>query len=112
MKSNKPKVIKDFNRLKTVLQEQIKLAYPYGFNDSLISFTKPDGTLVSVLPYETEDKYYLLKMSVHEAVEIVALDDDYDGEGNLKEGVKIEYEEKYIDLDQITEDEIDDNLLS
>lgn len=101
MSTNKPRVIKDFKKLDASLQEQIKLVYPYGFSENLITFTDKDGMLVSALPFETDDKYYLLRMSEKEAVKIVELDEDYDDEGNLKKGAKNEYEDKYADLDYI-----------
>lgn len=109
MGTNKPRVIKDFTKLETELQEQIKLIYPYGFSDNLITFTNKDGALVSALPFETEDKYYLLRMTVQEADKIVEMDEDYDEDGNLKKGIKDEYEDKYADLDHIAENMADDD---
>lgn len=106
MKRDKPKVIKDFYRLRASVQEQIKLAYPYGFSESLTSFTKPDGTLVSVLPFETDDKFYLLRMTRKDADKLVEADNDYDTEGNLKTEIRNEYEEKYVNLDEISEEDI------
>ncbi len=103
MSQNKPRVIKDFNKLEPELQEQIKLVYPYGFSDHLITFTNKDGLLVSALPFETDDKYYLLRMTEKEAIKIIEMDDDYDDEGNLKQGVKDEYEDKYADLDYLSD---------
>lgn len=108
MSTNKPRVIKDFSKLDTDLQEQIKLVYPYGFNDNLISFTNKEGTLVSALPFETEEKYFLLRMTAKEAVKIVELDDDYDDDGNLKKGIKDDYEDKYADLEHIADQISDD----
>lgn len=101
MKTDKPRVIKDFKKLDPELQEQIKLVYPYGFSENLITFTDKNGMLVSALPFETDEKYYLLRMTEKEAVKIVELDEDYDDEGNLKKGIKNEYEDKYADLDYI-----------
>lgn len=109
MNKSKPRVIKDFKKLEPELQEQIKLEYPYGFSDNLISFTDKDGMLVSALPFETEDKYYLLRMSEKEAVKIIEMDDDYDDDGNLKKGVKDEYEDKYSDFDDIADESNDDD---
>ncbi|HAN00441.1 MAG TPA: hypothetical protein DCQ26_17750 [Marinilabiliales bacterium] len=103
MSQNKPRVIKDFNKLEPELQEQIKLVYPYGFSDHLITFTNKDGLLVSALPFETDDKYYLLRMTEKEAIKIIEMDEDYDEEGNLKQGVKDEYEDKYADLDYLSD---------
>jgi len=59
---SKPKVIKDFLKLEEELQEQILEQYPDGYQNSLILFTDRDGKYAQALPYETEDKYYLLRM--------------------------------------------------
>ncbi len=96
---DKPRVIKDFEALDVAIQEQIKLNYPEGFEDNLIRFTNKEGKYVSALPYETEDKYYLVRMTVERAQELVEEDDDYGDDGNLKDEVKDEYEEKYEDED-------------
>ena len=92
---NKPRVVKDYDRLEVEVQEQIKLAYPYGFEDELISFKNAEGKNVSALPFEGEDKYYLVRMTVSEAQSIIEEDSDYNDDGNLKESIKEEYEEKY-----------------
>ena len=91
----KPRVLKAFEALDQSIQEQIKLAYPEGFEDHLIRFTNKDGEYQSGLPFETEDRYYLVKMTREEAGEIIAEDDDYDDDGNLKDDVREEYEEKH-----------------
>jgi hypothetical protein len=95
---DKPRVIKDYAKLDLAIQEQIKLTYPEGFEDSLIKFRNAAGQMVSALPFEAEEKYYLVRMTVSEAIAIVDDDDDYDEDGNLKDDVKEEYEEKYDDL--------------
>ena len=46
---NKPRVIKDFEKLDIEIQEQIKLNYPYGFERHLIIFKKFTST---VQPYK------------------------------------------------------------
>lgn len=99
MKNDKLRVIKDFQKLDENIQQQIKLTYPYGFNQHLIRFTNKEGKLVSALPFETDDKYYLVRMTNVEAKQIIEDDNDYDDEGNLKEEIKDEYEDKYSDLD-------------
>ena len=91
---SKPRVIKDFDKLDIAIQEQIKLEYPYGFEDSLISFTNREGKKVSALPFETEEKYYLVRMTTAEAQQIIEEDDDYDDDGNLTDEAKEEYEDK------------------
>jgi len=93
--NNKPRVVKDYDKLTTELLEQIKLFYPYGFEDKLITFKNATGKFVSALPFETDDNYYLIRMTKVEAMEIIEEDDDYDEDGNLKEDVIEEYEERY-----------------
>ncbi|KYG73170.1 hypothetical protein [Roseivirga echinicomitans] len=102
--SSKPRVIKDFDKLDVEIQEQIKLTYPEGFEDNLIYFTNKEGKRVSALPFETEEKYYLVRMTVEEAQQIIEDDDDYDADGNLKDDIKEEYEEKHAE-DEDIEDE-------
>ncbi|WP_107038820.1 hypothetical protein [Brumimicrobium mesophilum] len=97
MSSNKPRVVKDYAKLDKLVKQQIKLNYPEGFEDNLIKFKNKDGHTVSALPFETEDYYYLIRMTISQAQEIIEDDDDYDDEGFLKEEVKEEYEEDDID---------------
>ena len=113
MTPNKPRVIKDYNKLDKDLQEQIKFVYADGFAENLIHFFDKNGVKVTALPFETEDKYYMLRMTENEAVQIVGEDDDFDDDGFLKDNVKQDYEDKYADLDhvadQISEEEEDDD---
>ncbi|NOY96860.1 MAG: hypothetical protein GXO81_10920 [Chlorobi bacterium] len=109
MNQQKPRVIKDFEKLSTELQEQIKLVYPYGFSEDLISFTDRKGKLVSALPFETDEKYYLVRMTVSEALQIIEDDDDYDNDGMLKEVARNEFEGKYSEIDYIAENMGNDN---
>ena len=113
MNTSKPRIIKDYNKLDKELQLQIKLVYADGFAENLIHFFDKSGIKITVLPFETEDKYYMLRMTENEAVQIVDDDDDFDDDGFLKSEVKQNYEDKYAELDhiadQITEEEEDDS---
>jgi len=109
MKVNKPRVIKDYNKLDKDLQQQIKLVYADGFADHLIHFFDKNGLKITVLPFETEDKYYMLRMTENEAVQIVDEDDDFDEDGFLKTEVKQDYEDKYADMDHIADQIADDD---
>ena len=113
MDKMKPRVIKDYDKLDPEIQEQIKLEYPYGFSDNLITFTNKDGLIVSALPFETDDKYYMVRMTASEAIKIVEDDDDFDDDGTLKAGIKEEYATKYGDVpEEIANDlevEMDDD---
>ena len=103
MTVNKPRVIKDYEKLTDAIKEQIKLVHPEGFSQYLITFPNKEGLLVSALPFETDDKYYLIRMTVEEAHDIVSDDDDYDDDGSLKDESRAEYEDKYAELDHIAE---------
>lgn len=103
MINSKKRVIKDYDKLDEQIQEQIKLVYPEGFDQSLIHFTNKDGNLVSALPFETDEIYYLVRMTVKEARAIISDDDDYDDDGYLKEDSKEAFEDKYADIDYMVE---------
>ena len=105
---NKPRIVKDYDKLDEEILEQIKLTYPYGFDKYLVRFKNRDGKLVSALPFETEEKYFLVRMTQQEAKEIIMEDDDYDEEGNLKDEVKEEYEDKFSEIENIPDEDIDD----
>lgn len=100
---NKPRVVKDYEKLPEEVVEQIKLVYPMGFSRHLVTFTNKDGLKKKGLPFETEDYYYLIRMTEEKAHAIIEDDDDYDEDGVLKLDVKSEYEEKYEDEDFLNE---------
>ncbi len=100
---SKPKVIKDYDKLTEDVIEQIKLVFPMGFSKHLVTFTNKEGQKRKGLPFETEDYYYLIRMSEAKAVAIIEDDDDYDEDGNLKQGAKSKYEDKHEDEDFLNE---------
>jgi len=103
--NNKPKIVKDYDKLTETVQEQIKLHYLRGFQQNLITFKNAQGKFISALPFETDDHYYLVRMTKVEAEEIIEEDSDYNKDGILKVDVKMEYVEKYIDNDEVDIDE-------
>lgn len=105
MNGNKPRILKDYEKLPEDIKEQIKLAYPEGYTQNLVTYTDREGKLVSALPFETEDRYYLVKMTKTEAMRIVEDDDDFDDDGILKDEVKETYEEKYSEFDDEDDDD-------
>lgn len=92
-KTNKPRVVTAFEKVDSTIQEQIKLEYPEGFSQHLISFMNKDGEKVSALRYEAADKIYLIKMSKIVAEQLIEDDDDYDEDGNLTDEAREEYED-------------------
>jgi len=107
--SNKPRVIQSYEKLSKEIQEQIKLYYSEGYIDNLIEFTNPKGELVSALPFETDEKIYMVRMSVQKAQQLVEDDTDFDDDGNLYDSKKEKYEDKYSDLDYLFSDDDEDD---
>lgn len=107
---NKPRAITNFEKLPEELQERIKLAYPEGFSEFLIEFKNKENETVSALPFETEEKYYMVRMSVKKALQIISDDDDYDDDGYLKDDSKDSFEDKYGEVSFDDEEDEDDDL--
>lgn len=97
---NKPKIVKDFEKLSEEVLAQIKLEYPYGFDKKLIQFKNKEGKFVSALPFEADDFYYLVRMTRIQAQEIINDDDDYDDDGNLTDEAKDKLEEIVDESDE------------
>ena len=109
---SKPRIVKDYEKLSDEVVEKIKLIYPYGFTNHLVTFTNKEGEKKRGLPFETEDYYYLIRMTEQKALNIVEEDDDYDDDGVLKPKVRTKFEDKYEDEDFIKElNSNDDNEL-
>ena len=113
MSQGKPNVIKDFEKLDPKIQEQVKLSFPHGFSQHLVTFNNMEGKEVSALPFETEDRNYLIRMTINQAVEIVESDEDYNQDGVLKGKVKEEYSDKYPETEALADhDLIDEDVIS
>lgn len=85
MSTGKPRIAKDYDKLSEDIINQIKMEYPFGFEDNLISYKNAQGVKVSALPFEAAEVYYLVRMTKSEAQQIIEEDDDYDDDGNLRE---------------------------
>jgi hypothetical protein len=97
MNTSKPKVIKDFDKLSEEMQEKMTELYPNGFTESIIRFTDKDGKYFSAVPFETEDRYYLIRLSSLNYVRPKIKDDSDDVEE--KEDAEDGNGDKYTDLD-------------
>ncbi len=113
--SNKPRLVKDYDKLPLDIQSQIKLNYPQGFAGSLITYIDAKGKVVSALPYETEDYHYLVRMTLAEAYDIIENDDDFGDDGVLRDDFSLqgfeggEEEEDVEDIPDEPEEEEDDD---
>ena len=99
----KKRIVINYEKLTEDIINRIKMEYPDGFEDNLIKFTNAKGNFVSALPFETEDIYYLIRMTEKEAQDIIREDDDYDDDGKLRD----DFEE---DINEEGEKYLDDNL--
>jgi len=107
-KINKPRIVKDYDKLPLDVQGQIKLTYPHGFSGSLITYINAKGKVVSALPYETDDFYYLVRMTLEEANNIIENDDDFNDEGILRDDFALQEFEGHDDVDEDVNDIPDD----
>lgn len=89
---DKKRIVKDYELLPEAIIERVKVEYPYGFEENLLTFTNREGKKVSALPFETEDIYYLIRMTILEARQIIEDDDDYDDDGTLRSDFSSEEE--------------------
>lgn len=105
MKANKLRVIQDFEKVSTEIQEQIKLVYPEGFSQHLVTFQNKDNETVYALPFETDEKIYMIRMSLKKAVQLIKDDSDYDDDGILKDDIKEKYEDEHSDVEYLAENE-------
>lgn len=90
--SPKKRIVKDYDKLPEDVINLLKLEYPRGFVKNLIKYTNKDSQQVSALPYETEDVYYLIRMSATEARQIILEDDDYE-DGILRDDFEDDLDE-------------------
>jgi hypothetical protein len=106
---SKPRLVKDYDKLDEKVKEQIKLVYPEGFEQHLISYTTKDGEKKLALPFETDEVYYLVRMTIEKAKDIILLDDDYDEDGILRDDIRKGFLNKYEDIDYMAFNSNEDN---
>ena len=80
----KKRVVKDYDALPEDTVRLIKIKYPNGYVDHLVTYTDKEGKKVSALPFEADDTYYLIRMTILDAKRIVKEDEDFDDDGVLR----------------------------
>ncbi len=76
------------------------MQYPAGYEKSLLSYTDAKGNKVSALPFETDDTYYLIRMTVQDAKRLIKEDEDYDDDGQLREDFAGAADEEKVEVDE------------
>ena len=82
-KKHKKNLIVSYKNLSDDLKEKFKEVYPDGYNSYLQRFVKPNGETIFIVPFETEDTYYMIKFEVKidplgEDLDKALFDDDDD----------------------------------
>ena len=62
--TSKKRLVTSIHNLSPELQEELKLRYPAGFTDAMMRIDKPSGDFFYVVPFETAEIFYLVKIDV------------------------------------------------
>ncbi|MDR1725616.1 MAG: hypothetical protein LBR28_04425 [Bacteroidales bacterium] len=63
-KNNKKRLIISYHNLSEELQAAFNELYSEGYTDKIQKITKPNGSNIFVVPFETEDVSYMVKIDV------------------------------------------------
>lgn len=109
MTSSKPRIVKDYDKLPEDIINRVKMKYPDGFVDHLLSYNDKEGKKVSALPFDTDEVYYLIRMTASEARQIIEDDEDYDDTGVLRDDFAVDtFGEEDTDTASDDEDDFDE----
>lgn len=108
-KSNKPRVIKNFEKLDEKMRNLIEETFPDGYTNRIETLDIGGGKFMSALRIETDDFIYLIKFPVKENLDLDAEDLGGDDEMDLTGGEDIEEEEEDDEVEKPTDnfDDID-----
>ena len=83
--STKKRLVTSFNNLSPELQEAVKALYPRGFAEVMTRIDKPNGDFFYVVPYETDEISYMVKIDVKidDSAED-AMEEDFFGDDEIK----------------------------
>lgn len=82
--NTKKRLVTSYNNLTTEQQEEVKALYPRGFAEVMTRIDKPNGDFFYVVPYETDEVSYLVKIDVKIDDSTDDVDDDFYGDDELK----------------------------
>ena len=91
--NTKKRLVTSFNNLSTEQQDEVKALYPRGFAEVMTRIDKPNGDFFYVVPYETEEISYLVKIDVKiDEIGDDGIDDDFFGDEDMKGAEDIQEE--------------------
>ena len=82
--NTKKRLVTSYNNLTAEQQEAVKTLYPRGFAEVMTRIDKPNGDFFYVVPYETDEVSYLVKIDVKIDDSTDDVDDDFYGDDELK----------------------------
>ena len=98
--NTKKRIVTSIHNLTPEQLEEVKALYPKGFSEVMSRIDKPNGDFFYVVPYETEDTSYLLKIDVkidENADEVD--DDDFFGDDEIAGAEEIQDEAATVEDD-------------
>ena len=98
--NTKKRIVTSIHNLTPEQMEEVKALYPKGFSEVMSRIDKPKGDFFYVVPYETEDTSYLLKIDVkidENADEVD--DDDFFGDDEIAGAEEIQDEAAAVEDD-------------
>lgn len=104
----KKRIVIDYEKLPDETINRIKLEYPEGYEENLITFTNAEGRYISALPFETDEIYYLIRMTEGEARRIIKDDDDFGDDGKLRDDFSDEMETEEEEKEEYLDDNFDE----
>ena len=83
--NTKKRIVTSIHNLTAEQQEEVKTLYPRGFSEVMTRIDKPNGDFFYVVPYETDEVSYLVKIDVKiDDASDDNIDDDFYGDDELK----------------------------
>lgn len=97
--STKKRLVTNFANLSSEQQEEVKALYPHGYADVMTRIDKPNGDFFYVVPYETADTSYLVKVDVKIDDVTDDVDEEFFGDDEIKGADEIQDEDSLEDDD-------------
>ncbi|MCQ2204667.1 MAG: hypothetical protein MJZ15_09530 [Bacteroidales bacterium] len=102
-KSNKPRVIKNYEKLDEKMRKLLEETFPEGFQNQIETLDIGGGKFMSALRIETEDFIYLIKFPVKEDVDLDSDGIGGDDEMDLTGGEDVDEEEEPDEVEKPTD---------
>ena len=91
--NTKKRIVTSIHNLTPEQLEEVKALYPKGFSEVMSRIDKPNGDFFYVVPYETEEISYLVKIDVKiDEIGDDGIDDDFFGDEDMKGAEDIQEE--------------------